>query len=550
MVDEQDKARARLGLPPLVGGTPFGQAGSATPAVVPGSAQDPFYQSTGKMKEVTLPDGRKIQALDVGSTKPPAATTVGMVSPSSGLTITGTERNAAKEAEARAIGYTKEYIASRGGINTQGYFNDTPISGQLSSAEYKTVTKPDGTIDTGGMAAILIKKQYDEAIAAGANPADTVRKLQGQYGDLFNMSSLPTDETGGLSGLGTSLTGLSFFGDLPGGTTGGTTIGGTTGGTGTGGTTLSAGLPGTGVTGPTLAKDVFKTTLGLFFGAEEIAKPWVDQLYTSMSKFYKTGATIDESYNLALQDVRNNPDMADFTKRFKGIYDLQDLRQAGKPVTVPTVAEYVGTQSKMADVLRASNLGELATEEFLTGIIGKAIPASVFAERVTQIFDRIDFAPNEVKETIKTYYPNLTRTQIAKAIIGGEKSTKDLARELAGYEVLTAAQQQGLGSQTLPGGVTVERATELGAMGETYQSALGKFGRVAQALPTATKLAGISGTEALTQADLENIVFRNSIRETQALEALTKEEEARFAGKAGTIGSKSFASQARGAGLI
>ena len=520
-------------------GTPFGQSGSATPAVVPGSAQDPFYQSTGKMKEVTLPDGRKIQALDVGSTKPPPALEIGKVSAASGLTITGTERNPAKEAEARAIGYTKEYIASRGGINTQGYFNDTPISGQLTSEEQKQVRKPDGTTDTNAMAAVLIKKQYDEAIAAGANPGDTVRKLQGQYGNLFNMSSLPTDETGGLGGLGTSLTGLSFFGDLPG-------MG--TGETGTGG--VSAGLPGAGVTGPTLAKDVFKTTLGLFFGADEMAKPWVDQLYTSMSKFYKTGATIDESYNLALQDVRNNPNMTEFTKRFKGIYDLQDLRQAGKPVTVPTVAEYVATQSKMADVLRASNLSELATEEFLTGIIGKAIPASVFAERVTQIFDRIDFAPNEVKETIKTYYPNLTRTQIAKAIIGGEKSSKELAREIAGYEVLTAAQQQGLGAQTLPGGVTVERATELGAMGETYQSALGKFGRVAQALPTATKLAGISGTEPLSQADLENIVFRNSFRETQALEELTKAEEARFAGKAGTIGSKSFASQARGSGLI
>lgn len=546
MADERDRIRAMMGLPPLSGTTD--SAASKTPAVVPGSANDPFYQSTGVMKDVTLPDGRTIRALDVGSTKPPPATTVGMVSPASGLTITGTERNAAKEAEARAIGYTKEYIASRGGINAQGYFNDTPISGQLTAEEQKQVRKPDGTTDTNAMAAILIKKQYDEAIAAGANPADTVRKLQGQYGNLFNMSSLPTDETGGMGGLGTSLTGLSFFGDLPGGTTGG--MGGTTTGGTTGGTTLSAGLPGTGVTGPTLAKDVFKTTLGLFFGTEEMAKPWVDQLYTSMSKFYKTGATIDESYNLALQDVRNNPEMADFTKRFKGIYDLQDLRQAGKPVTVPTVAEYVATQSKMADVLRASNLGELATEEFLTGIIGKAIPASVFAERVTQIFDRIDFAPNEVKETIKTYYPNLTRTQIAKAIIGGEKSSKDLARELAGYEVLTAAQQQGLGAQTLPGGVTVERATELGAMGETYQSALGKFGRVAQALPTATKLAGISGTEPLSQADLENIVFRNSVRETQALEALTKEEEARFAGKAGTIGSKSFASQARGAGLI
>jgi len=547
MADERDRIRAMMGLPPVSStpatGTPFGQAGSANPSTVTGSFADQY----GAPTETVIINGKSYTGVNPTKGKPPAATTIGMVSPSSGLTITGTERNAVKEAEARAIGYTKEYIASRGGINSQGYFNDTPISGQLTAEEQKQVRKPDGTTDTNAMAAILIKKQYDEAIAAGGIPQLVIKNLQSQYGSLYSGAGIPQLKTDEMDGLGTSLTGLSFFGDLPGSTTSGTTMGKTT----TGGTGLSSGLPGTGVTGPTLAKDVFKTTLSLFFGTEEMAKPWVDQLYTSMSKFYKTGATIEESYNLALQDVRNNPQMADFTKRFKGIYDLQDLRQAGKPVTVPTIAEYVATQSKMADVLRTSNLGDLATEEFLTGIIGKAIPASVFAERVTQIFDRIQFAPNEIKETIKTRYPNLTDTQIARAIIGGEKSTKDLARELAGYEVLTAAQQQGLGaSETLPGGVTVERATELGALGETYQSSLGKFGRVAQALPTATKLAGISGTEPLSQADLENIVFRNSVREAQALEALTKEEEARFANKAGTIGSKSFASQARGAGLI
>jgi hypothetical protein len=136
-------------------------------AVVPGSAQDPFYQSTGKMKEVTLPDGRKIQALDVGSTKPPPALEIGKVSAASGLTITGTERNAAKEAEARAIGYTKEYIASRGGINTQGYFNDTPITGQLTAEERKSVTKPDGTIDSNAMLAILNQKSGGTGGGAG-----------------------------------------------------------------------------------------------------------------------------------------------------------------------------------------------------------------------------------------------------------------------------------------------------------------------------------------------------------------------------------------------
>ena len=75
------------------------------------------------------------------------------------MEITGDERNAAKELEARAIGYTKEYIASRGGINSQGYFNDTPITGQLTAEERKSVTKPDGTIDSAAMFDILNKKQ-------------------------------------------------------------------------------------------------------------------------------------------------------------------------------------------------------------------------------------------------------------------------------------------------------------------------------------------------------------------------------------------------------
>ena len=53
---------------------------NAANAVVLGSAQDPFYHSTGQYKDVTLPDGRVVRAPDVGSTKPPAATEIGMVS--------------------------------------------------------------------------------------------------------------------------------------------------------------------------------------------------------------------------------------------------------------------------------------------------------------------------------------------------------------------------------------------------------------------------------------------------------------------------------------
>jgi hypothetical protein len=72
------------------------------------------------------------------------------------------DRNRAKEIEAIAV-VGKAEVERRGGVNSQGYFNDVPLSQQLTAAEYKSVTNPDGTIDTQGMLAILDKKD----IAAG-----------------------------------------------------------------------------------------------------------------------------------------------------------------------------------------------------------------------------------------------------------------------------------------------------------------------------------------------------------------------------------------------
>jgi hypothetical protein len=104
VVDERDKARARLGLPPV------------TPA--------PLYNYNPLPQSPVTPV---------------------------------TDRNAAKEAEAiRIVG--KEEVERRGGVNSQGYFNDVPASQQLTAEEYKSVTKKDGTIDSEAALAILNKK--------------------------------------------------------------------------------------------------------------------------------------------------------------------------------------------------------------------------------------------------------------------------------------------------------------------------------------------------------------------------------------------------------
>lgn len=366
-------------------------------------------------------------------------------------------------------------------------------------------------------------------------PSGTHWTLIGTEWKLYK-DLVPTVSTGGNTG-----------GNVGGNVNG--NVGGNTGGNVVTGSSTNVNTP----TTPTLARDVFKNTLGLLFGQAEVGKAWMDELYTVVSKYYKTGASAEESFNLAVQDIRNNPNMQEFTKRFKGIYALQDLRQQGKPVTVPTIAEYFATQTKMADLLKSTGLADIATEDFLGDVIGKGVSATEFGNRITNIFDRIDLAPQEIKDTLSRYYPTLDRLQLAKALALGEKGAVQLQKDLATYEILGAAENQGLGAYgagAISGGLTEERAASLAASGETYQSALGKFKTIAQLKTPAEKLAAIYGTGPMTQADLENIVFKQSALETTALENLVKAEEAAFSGQSGNIGSRSFASQARGAGLI
>ena len=174
------------------------------------------------------------------------------------------------------------------------------------------------------------------------------------------------------------------------------------------------------------------------------------------------------------------------------------------------------------------------------------INATQFGDRIVDIFDRIDTAPDAIKKTIGRFFPTLDRVQLAKALALGDKGAKQLQQELSGYEVLSAAEQQGLGvSATLPGGITNARAQQIAKGGGTFASTLGQFGQIAGARETEQKLAEISGMKSLGVSGLTSAVIDKSAAELKKLEDLTRQEEARFAAKAGTIGSKSLASQSR-----
>jgi hypothetical protein len=490
-------------------------------------ANDPFFGAT--RKDVTVNNVTYKGAIDMGSAKPPAATKVGMVSPISGLTITGTERNAAKEVEAMKIGYTKEYIASRGGINTMGYFNDTPTSGQLNAEEYKSVTLANGTINTAAMAQILQDKKRQELLSSGLSTTEIEARLAREWSTLYTPA-----KSAGYNSAGQPETGGQY-----------TAAGEYVGATGGAGATTTGGIAGavTNASGKTLAQDAFINTFKLIVGDKEGSKAYVADLYKYISGFWKSGSTIDEAINLALRSAKTDPALSEFTNRFAAIFKLEDLKAAGKIVEVPTIAEYVKSEETLADILTRSNLGSLANQTFISDILATGKSVSESTDIITNVFDTIDNAPAEWKAQVAKALPFADRATLAKAILTGPEGVKQLERTVATAGVQAAASMQGLtlGSQA---------AGELVSGGSTFGNSTAKFGQVARILPEAQKLTAIESgympAQGYTQEQAISATFNQSAAELKKLEDLARREEARYMGRSGSIGSKSFASQTRG----
>lgn len=293
---------------------------------------------------------------------------------------------------------------------------------------------------------------------------------------------------------------------------------------------------------PGLAVETFRKTVALYFGDVESAKPWVDALYKSTSTFYKTGSTAEESINLAFMAGRNDPAMKPFTDRFAPIYKLQDLKASGASVEVPTIGEFVKSQTAMGEIFTRSNLADLAVDSYTGELLGKGIAVSTVAENITKIFDVIDQAPKEQKDTINRFFPTVDRSKLAKALLTGTKGFAELDKEIKGYQVLAAAETQGIGANTLTGGITTEQASNYAAGGATYQSTIAGFGQVALARETEQKLSNISGQKAMGVSGLADAVIGKKASAISNLERLTAEEENRYKGKTSGI----LASQTRG----
>lgn len=283
-----------------------------------------------------------------------------------------------------------------------------------------------------------------------------------------------------------------------------------------------------GTTTQSLAINTFKNTLALFFGQAEMSKPWVNELYKIMNPYYTSGSSVEEAYNLAIQEGRNNPNLKDFVSRFSGIYALQDKLVSGQAVKVPTIAEYYASEAAMGGVLRQAQLGEIATQDYLGNLIGRGLSVTDVGNYINNIYNEIQNLPEDIKKSVLTNYPALDNVSLAKAILTGDKGFAQLQKDLTSFEIQGMAQKQGLNQVSL-------------SDAQNFAGLDYNMGNIGQALtktalmePTVNKFTNITPNQApMTQTDILNANLGTSAEQKRRLDFLNEAEIARMQGSAG-----------------
>jgi hypothetical protein len=425
-----------------------------------------------------------------------------------GVGITGTDRNVAKEIEAAKIGYSAEYIASRGGINSQGYFNDVALSGQLTASEQKSVTLPNGTVNTAAMAKIMQEKQIAEKVKNGMSVAEATRQVSAQYGEF---------------GVGMPEAGYDAVGKkTPGGqyTSTGEFVGSVSGGANA--PTGSAALTGAGVIPTTpSAETMQKRTSAWATLKAEFEKYNLGGLADAVKNLILDGASTDE----VTLKLRATPE---YVKRFAG---NQERMKAG--LNVYDEGTYLALENSYAEIFTSYGqqglLGKTSDEKqanFATYIGGTIAPTEV--KRRLQVATDLASSDSSTKAAIKQLYPMITDGDLVAYFLKPTETLPKLEVKAQAAKIGGAFLKQGLATD-------VVSAEEYVAAGVTEEQAQAAAAAVADVLPRGEFLSDITaGAADYTQKTAEEVYLKGLASAKRAQDQLRQAEIGRFSGSSGT----------------
>jgi hypothetical protein len=225
-----------------------------------------------------------------------------------------------------------------------------------------------------------------------------------------------------------------------------------------------------------------------------------------------------------------------YKTRFKGNVERT---KAGLSMLSP--AEYIQAEEQYNEILKRFNLGDLATRDTYSTLIGGQVSAAELTDRVVNVYDRVRNADPALRaeiDRVESLGGGLTDADFAKALLTGPEGANELKRKISVAEITAEARTRNLG---------VERAEDLQRLGVTRAQARAGFEQIALTQPTMEKLSDIyrrdltpttpEGNIARTQefqTELEREQFQGLSSERRR--RLAEQETASFMGSSGTQG--------------
>ena len=280
------------------------------------------------------------------------------------------------------------------------------------------------------------------------------------------------------------------------------------------------------------AFEVFYTALSPYFPDITRETPWLQDLFKQAQPYLGQGITADK-----IPDVILNSGKApkSFTDRFSGIFKLKDLAAKGVNIAhIPTVAEYSRLSNEMDASLRAVGLNDLANNETIGNIIGNNVDFTQFQQRLDNAFFAVDNADQALKDELAKNFPQIQRTDLAKALLAGPEGAQQLEKTIAQANVRAAASRVGLTNVTSP--EEIYRSIQSGVT--TQADVQAGYAKTAQELAGVQNAANLFGDQSNVAAELEkqNVLNQNS----NVVKRLKSQARAEYAGSTGaTQGSLS-----------
>jgi len=213
---------------------------------------------------------------------------------------------------------------------------------------------------------------------------------------------------------------------------------------------------------------------------------------------------------------------------------------------LPTLSDeaYLKVEKEYETIFKSYDVSSLATRNMYATLIGNSMDAVDVTGRLKIGYDRLKSDKN-IEEAFRKFYPSLGTGDIVAAMLNPEEMLPALERKAAAAEIGGSYLAQGLEASKVS-------AESLAAYGITKAGAQAGVRYIAQALPRGKFLSQISGETGInyTQQTAEDITFKKNVKAQQEEDILKAKEIGRFSAASGTMGSKSLASQQRGAGLI